>query len=95
MITIKKKLKLGKSFLESKLHPLPIWTHLWVTDKCNLSCDYCYVVDNKSSNPTTEEVESRIAHADDLGSAIIAFMGGEPTLHPQFIDIFQNKKILK
>lgn len=87
MITLRKKLKLGKSFLESKLHPLPIWIHLWITDKCNLSCDYCYVVDNNSSNPTTNKVKSWIAHADSLGSAIVAFMGGEPTLRKDLTDI--------
>ena len=75
MINFRKKLKLGKSFLESKLHPLPIWVHLWITDKCNLSCDYCYVVDNKSADPTTDEVKSWITHADNLGSAIVGYDG--------------------
>ena len=87
MITLRKKLKLGKSFVKSKLHPLPIWVHLWITDRCNLSCDYCYVVDNKSPNPETDEVKSWIAHADNLGSAIVAFMGGEPTLRKDFPEI--------
>lgn len=87
MINLRKKLKLGKSFVESKLHPLPIWVHLWITDRCNLLCDYCYVVDNKSPNPETDEVKSWIAHADNLGSAIVAFMGGEPTLRKDLPEI--------
>lgn len=80
MINFRKKLKLGRAFLESKIQPLPIWVHLWVTDRCNLACDYCYVVDNKALEPTIDEVKSWIAHADELGSAIVALMGGEPTL---------------
>ncbi len=87
MLNIRKKFRLGQSFLESKLHPLPIWVHLWITDRCNLSCDYCYVVDNKSHNPTTDEVKSWIAHADNLGSAIVAFMGGEPTLRKDLPEV--------
>lgn len=87
MITLRKKLKLSQSFLHSKIHPLPIWTHLWITNKCNLSCDYCYVVDNNSQNPTIGEVKSRIAQADNLGSAIVAFMGGEPTLRKDLPEI--------
>ncbi len=87
MINLRKKLKLGRSFVESKLHPLPIWVHLWITDRCNLSCDYCYVIDNKSPNPETDEVKSWIAHADNLGSAIVAFMGGEPTLRKDLPEI--------
>ncbi len=90
MINLRKKLKLSKSFLESKLHPLPIWVHLWITDRCNLSCDYCYVVNNKSPNPTTDEVKSWVAHADNLGSAIVAFMGGEPTLRKDLPEIIAS-----
>ena len=87
MITLRKKLKLGTSFARSKLQPLPIWAHLWITDKCNLSCDYCYVFDNTSPNPSTNQVKSWVAHADQLGSAIVAFMGGEPTLRRDLPEI--------
>ncbi len=90
MVSARKKLKLGKSYLESLLHPLPLWVHLWVTNRCNLSCDYCYVVDNKSSVPSTKEVKSWIAHADKLGTAIIAFMGGEPTLRGDLPEIISS-----
>lgn len=90
MITTKKKLKLGKSYLESLFHPLPLWVHLWVTNRCNLNCDYCYVVDNKSPVPSTDEVNSWIAHADSLGTAIVAFMGGEPTLRIDLPEIIAS-----
>ncbi len=84
---VKKTQKLVTSFVKSQFQPLPLWTHLWITDKCNLACDYCEVVDNKSNNPSKYDVESWITHADDLGSSIIAFMGGEPTLRKDFPDL--------
>ena len=87
MGSVKQLIKLGKSYLDSQLGPMPLWVHLWITDKCNLTCDYCEVVENKSKNPPKEDVESWIAHADDLGSAVIAFMGGEPTLRNDFSDL--------
>ncbi len=90
MVTARKALKLGKSYLESLLHPLPLWVHLWVTNRCNLSCDYCYVVDNKSPVPSTDKVNSWIAHADNLGTAIVAFMGGEPTLRIDLPEIIAS-----
>lgn len=87
MGSVKQLIKLGKSYLDSQLGPMPLWVHLWITDRCNLTCDYCEVVENKSKDPAKEEVESWIAHADDLGSAVIAFMGGEPTLRRDFPDL--------
>ena len=80
MIQLKKMARLVGAYTQSKKKPLPIWTHLWVTEKCNLDCDYCYVSDNDSEDPSTEDLMERIDHAADLGSAVIAFMGGEPTL---------------
>ena len=87
MSSLQQLIKLGKSYLDSQLGPMPLWVHLWITDKCNLTCDYCEVVENKSKNPPKEDVESWIAHADDLGSAVIAFMGGKPTLRNDFSDL--------
>lgn len=84
MINRKKKLKFAKAYTKAQFpslfYPFPAWVHLWVTDRCNESCSYCYVKDNASKNPDTSTVKEWINHADDLGSAVIAFMGGEPTL---------------
>jgi len=96
MSRLKKKINLVSSFLESTFHPLPIWVHLWITNKCNLDCNYCYVVDNHSPNPATTTVKSWITHADNLGSAIVAFMGGEPTLRTDLSELisFANDRNL-
>lgn len=87
MGSVKQLIRLGKSYLDAQLGPMPLWVHLWITDKCNLTCDYCEVVENDKKNPPKSDVESWIAHADDLGSAVIAFMGGEPTLRRDFPDL--------
>lgn len=89
MLTLQKIAKLAKSYIQSQFEPLPLWVHLWVTDKCDLFCDYCEVVDRegKTKNPKKEDVETWIAHADDLGSTVIAFMGGEPTLRKDLADL--------
>lgn len=84
MINRKKMQKFAKAYIKAQFpslfNPFPAWMHLWVTDKCNESCSYCYVKNNASKNPSTNTVKEWINHADDLGSAVIAFMGGEPTL---------------
>ncbi|MBI2151810.1 radical SAM protein [Candidatus Woesearchaeota archaeon] len=87
MVSVQQMLNMGKSYLSSQLGPLPLWTHLWITDKCDLKCEYCEVVDNERKNPSKEEIGRRIVHADYLGSSVIAFMGGEPTLRKDFPDL--------
>ncbi|MBW2986762.1 radical SAM protein, partial [Candidatus Woesearchaeota archaeon] len=87
MITAEKMWKLGQTYLKSKVQPIPLWVHLWVTDNCNLDCNYCSVKNNSSRDPETEEVKQWIEHADNLGSAVIAFMGGEPTLRTDLVEL--------
>ena len=87
MTSIKQLIKLGKSYFNSQIGPTPLWVHLWVTDKCNLSCNYCEVVENRNKNPSKEDIVNRITHANNLGSAVIAFMGGEPTLRKDFSEL--------
>ena len=71
MIGLKKKLKIGKTYLASRFQTFPIWIHLWITDNCNLDCSYCYVKDNSSQDPETEEVKEWINHAENLGSIVV------------------------
>ena len=80
MLNIGKWLNLTKAVIQTRKSSFPAWVHLWVTERCNLDCDYCYVSDNNTDDPSTEELKERISHAADLGSVLIAFMGGEPIL---------------
>jgi MoaA/NifB/PqqE/SkfB family radical SAM enzyme len=90
MITAEKMWKLGQAYLKSKVQTFPLWMHLWVTDNCNLDCDYCFVKNNSSRDPETEEVKQWIDHADNLGSAVVAFMGGEPTLRTDLVELINH-----
>ena len=61
-----------------------------ITDKCPFQCSYCY----QASLPTGRHAPlSEIAHiASELGKSRVfevALGGGEPTLHPDFIDILK------
>ena len=89
-LSLAKKGRLASSFLKSQFSPLPLWTHLWVTDRCNLACSYCEVVENKKKDPSAEEVTSWISHAYDLETAVIAFMGGEPTLRKDLHELIRS-----
>lgn len=62
--------------------PTPILVTLGITNRCNLSCDYCFVsLENRSKKDlSTEKLLDYIDQFIDLGAEQIDLQGGEPTL---------------
>lgn len=87
MISRKKNWKIFCAWTKSLIRPIPLWSHLWVTRKCNLSCEYCYVADNSIANPTLDDLKRRIDKLAELGTCVIHLMGGEPTLRSDLAEI--------
>ena len=60
----------------------PILAQIVPIRRCNLSCTYCNEYD-KTSYPVPKDVMlRRVDKLSELGTGIITFSGGEPTLHP-------------
>ena len=66
--------------MASKSHP--IVAQIIPTRRCNLACTYCNEFDKDSPPVPTDEMLRRIDKLGKLGTSIITFSGGEPTLHP-------------
>ena len=60
----------------------PILAQIVPIRRCNLACTYCNEFDKDSPPVPAEEMLRRIDKLGELGTAIITFSGGEPTLHP-------------
>src|SRR3569833_2201970 len=60
----------------------PVLAQIIPIRRCNLSCTYCNEYDRYSAPVPTEEMLRRIDKLGELGTSIITFSGGEPTLHP-------------
>lgn len=60
----------------------PVLAQIVPIRRCNLACTYCNEFDKDSDPVPTEEMLKRIDKLGDLGTSIITFSGGEPTLHP-------------
>lgn len=57
-----------------------------LTNVCDLQCAYCYAPKHKASlHP--DQVHGWLKELDTEGCLGIGFGGGEPTLHPDFVDI--------
>lgn len=60
-----------------------------ITDKCDFSCSFCYV-NLQERFLKKERIISICKELDSLGTLDIAFGGGEPTLHPDLLEICQT-----
>ena len=72
----------GLSVLPGEFHP--IIAYLFVEYKCNLDCRYCWAFNNKVKGMTEDTARRVIDWLHDRGCRVLALMGGEPLLRPQF-----------
>ncbi len=71
---------------------LPVHGVFELTPYCNLSCKMCFVKETEQNLPLQRGRQwLDIAHqAADLGALYIGLTGGEPTLHPDFREIYSG-----
>ncbi|MCR2044121.1 radical SAM/SPASM domain-containing protein [Anaerosalibacter massiliensis] len=70
---------------------IPINVDFHVTYKCNLKCKHCYAADqyknNSSEELTFNEIIDMLDQLDEMGVFYLRITGGEPFIHPYFLDI--------
>jgi MoaA/NifB/PqqE/SkfB family radical SAM enzyme len=62
---------------------VPVMMFISITDRCNLSCHGCYLQERKTAcgpEMGLEELKTVVGQAEDLGIAVVGFVGGEPLL---------------
>ena len=62
----------------------PITAYLFVEYKCNIDCWYCWSFNNKVKGMTEDTARRSIDWLHDHGCRVLALMGGEPLLRPDF-----------
>jgi uncharacterized radical SAM superfamily Fe-S cluster-containing enzyme len=65
-----------------------------VNSACNMDCPLCFAEAGPGFNLTLEEVENILDHlvASEGRPEVVQFSGGEPTIHPQIIDMIKAAK---
>lgn len=78
----------GLPFVKSLWHAgelRPIIAYLFTEYKCNLDCHYCWSFDNRVKGMREDVARRSIDWLHQIGNRVLALMGGEPLLRPQFI----------
>ncbi|HEX4205127.1 MAG TPA: radical SAM protein, partial [Ktedonobacteraceae bacterium] len=65
-----------------------------VNSACNMDCPLCFANAGAGFNLTLEEVEGILDHlvATEGNPEVVQFSGGEPSIHPQIIEMMQAAK---
>ena len=75
-------------YVQSRVHSdrfRPLLSYLVTDWKCNLDCHYCCAFDNRVKGMTEDTAKRSIDWLHSVGCRVIAIMGGEPLLRPDFI----------
>jgi MoaA/NifB/PqqE/SkfB family radical SAM enzyme len=78
----------GVPYLQSRVLPgefHPIIAYLFTEWKCNLDCHYCWAFDNSVKGMTEDIAKRSIDWLHTTTCRVLALMGGEPLLRPQFV----------
>jgi uncharacterized radical SAM superfamily Fe-S cluster-containing enzyme len=68
-----------------------------ITESCNLACPACFAGDAHAVHRSLEEVDAMAAgllRAEGGSADVVMLSGGEPTLHPQFLEILDRVSAL-
>lgn len=61
---------------------VPLAAHIAVTDRCPNRCERCSNLSRTPTDPPAEQILKVLAELKDLGTASVAFTGGEPLIRP-------------
>ncbi|TVQ98563.1 MAG: radical SAM protein [Desulfovibrionales bacterium] len=69
---------------------------VFTTYRCNISCDYCFARETRSRHPhdiSADDFDRLLGWSKKAGIQTIAFIGGEPTLHPELETMIKETKL--
>jgi MoaA/NifB/PqqE/SkfB family radical SAM enzyme len=83
LATVSRTARSAREFVRGLAHTAhPLLVQIVPIRRCNIDCGYCNEYDKVSDPVPTAAMEQRIDKLAALGTAVVAFSGGEPMLHP-------------
>lgn len=71
---------------------IPYMVDFALTDECNFDCEFCSFksMKDKRKEMSTEEIKDVIAQCQELGICVINFVGGEPLMRKDILEIIKS-----
>ncbi|MCC5877473.1 MAG: PqqD family peptide modification chaperone, partial [Candidatus Sumerlaeia bacterium] len=72
--------------------PAPPSVTVYLTEECNLRCKHCAIVEGKMPQTKLDEAAIRTIiqeHLENHPESLVSFLGGEPLLHPDCLDLLE------
>ncbi|MBT8489822.1 MAG: radical SAM protein, partial [Deltaproteobacteria bacterium] len=64
--------------------------NILLTNYCNLNCPYCFagkMMSRKGNNISVHNFKKAVSYLKKNREKHVGIIGGEPTLHPRFLDL--------
>jgi MoaA/NifB/PqqE/SkfB family radical SAM enzyme len=91
LITASRKARSVREFVRGLVHQAhPLLVQIIPIRRCNIDCNYCNEYDKVSAPVPTDVLVRRIDKLAELGTAVAAFSGGEPMLHPELDGLIRH-----
>ncbi|MBK6937603.1 MAG: radical SAM protein [Chitinophagaceae bacterium] len=75
----------------SRCTGFPRRIYFQITHQCNLNCSYCFIKANATASHLPFKVIKDVARlTGERGLMEVRLSGGEPTMHPDFINIYKE-----
>src|SRR5437763_15850693 len=88
---VSRKARSLKEFVRGLVHTAhPLLVQIIPIRRCNIDCGYCNEYDKVSAPVPTDVLRRRIDKLGELGTAVVAFSGGEPMLHPDLDSLIRH-----
>jgi MoaA/NifB/PqqE/SkfB family radical SAM enzyme len=91
LATVSRQARSAREFARGLVHTAhPLLVQVIPIRRCNIDCGYCNEYDKVSAPVDTGVMKHRIDKLKGLGTAVVAFSGGEPMLHPDLDDLIRH-----
>ncbi|ABP54445.1 radical SAM/SPASM domain-containing protein [Salinispora tropica] len=70
--------------------------YLYITERCQLRCEHCYMGErlDRALKMPFDQIMATLTTWRQMGGSKLTILGGEPTLHPDYIKVIRHAKQL-
>lgn len=70
--------------------------YLYITERCQLRCEHCYMGErlDQALKMPLDQITATLTTWRQMGGSKLTILGGEPTLHPDYVQVIRHARQL-